>query len=350
MDVRNQVRSWKKLASGGLRRPTLVFSVAILALAALSTHGTLDDFAGERLRETTIESFAIYGVARALNATISVIQSIRTGGSAGVVVAQGSVGVDIGEALDPLNDAIERFSTVMTWALGSLLLQGVVLAFVSSSVFKWLFALIALVAFATLMIVWRRLSAGTPGIDPLNRSCGAAVKIFVVAAIVRFIVPIFVIVSYLAGQALLQPEIDRRSEELSAISEEVSGDDEQILDQLAIEESEVAELDAQDPATDDGTSMLDLARAAAAGILPDLSMPDFTSMIPNFVDRAVNLVEYSTRLLVLIAVKNIILPLVFLAIALKVLKPATMGLLAMGARIERDLKAIKGETKKIGTR
>ena len=200
--------------------PLLVFSVAILVLAALSTHGTLDDFAGERLTETTIESFAIYGVARALNATISVVQSTEVDA---VVVS-----TNVGEALDPANDAIERFSTVMTWALGSLLLQGVVLAFVSSSVFKWLFALIALVTLASLMIVWRRQSAGAPPIDLLNRFCGAAVKVFVVASIARFVVPVFVIVSYLAGQALLQPEIDRRSEEFSAISEEVSGDDQQI--------------------------------------------------------------------------------------------------------------------------
>ena len=48
--------------------------------------------------------------------------------------------------------------------------------------------------------------------------------------------------------------------------------------------------------------------------------------------------------------KNIILPLVFLAIALKVIKPATVRLLAMGATIEEDIKIIKGETKKIGNR
>ena len=85
-------------------------------------------------------------------------------------------------------------------------------------------------------------------------------------------------------------------------------------------------------------------------ILPDIRirMPDF-SILPALLDRAAHLAEYLTRLLVLIAVKNILLPLVFLALALKVIRPFTARLLAMTSAIDRDLKDIKQTAKEIGS-
>ena len=339
MNTREQFKALTKFSSRGYRNRTLIFAVLILALTALSIHGALDNFADDQLSGTTVESFAAYGVARALNATISVFQSAEIG-----VPMLGTVVV--GEVLDPFNDAIERFSTLMMWALGSLLLQGVVLAFVSSNVFKWAFALIAFVTLSTIIVVWRRRVAGAPSIVVLDRFCGAAVRVFALAAVVRFIVPVFVIVSYIAGQALLQPEIDRQSSELSAISEEVTGNDQQVLDQPAINENGLGSQNEQDPATEDQRSFLERARDAAGQMLPDISMPD-VSNLSVLLERAVNLAEYLTRLMVLFAVKNIILPLIFLALALKVAKPVAARLMAMTAAIDRDLKSIKGKARKI---
>ena len=157
--------------------------------------------------------------------------------------------VHFGELLDPINDATERLSSVMVWAIGSLLLQGIVLAFVSSTVVKWLFAAIAVGTIATLTFVLRRRSTGNPGLDLLHKFFEATVRIFILAAIVRFIVPAFVLASYLAGQALLQPEIDRNSGELSAISEEVSVVDQQILAIVEAGASGAEDQDEQNPAT-----------------------------------------------------------------------------------------------------
>ena len=343
MVVRKPMRAVTRFASGGRRYPTLAFVIAILALTALSTHGTLDDFAGERLNETTVESLVVYGVVRAIDSTITVLMSVEVG----PVVAS----IEPGQALNPVAESIDRFSTIMTWAIGSLLLQGVLLAFVSSTLFKWLFAAIAAVTFTALIIAWLRRSSGAPSIDWLNQICGSTVKIFILATIVRFIVPVFVLLSYLAGQALLQPEIDSRSAGLSAIGEEISGNEQQILDQLEIDETAITDLNGQSSQAGENAEGSIFDRIP--DILPDLSipdfdLPDFSSMIPNLLERAANLVEYMTRLLVLFVVKNIVLPLVFLAIALKVIKPVTMRLLAMTAAIDRDLNEIKGEMKQIG--
>lgn len=66
----------------------------------------------ERLEANLTRAAALFGTARALNAVISVLQSTEVTG--GVVVAQGTVSP--GQALDPLNDLVERFSSVMLTA------------------------------------------------------------------------------------------------------------------------------------------------------------------------------------------------------------------------------------------
>jgi len=146
----------------------------------------------------------------------------------------------------------------------------------------------------------------------------------------------------------LQPEIDRQSGELSAISEEISIDGQQVLDELAVEENGQENQEGEIQAAEEQGSLLDRARATADRILPDIRMPDF-SILPALLDRAAQLAEYLTRLLVLIAVKNILLPLVFLALALKVTRPVATRLLAMTSAIDRDLKDIKQTAKEIGS-
>ncbi len=338
----------------GYRLPA--FLVVVLALSVISTHGTLDELADERLGQTTAESFGLYLLARGINAAVSVFQSAEVNAVVG--------SLSVGEALDPVNDAVERFSSIMVLAIGSLLLQEVVLAFVSSAGFRWVFALLGVVTLSTLAVLWRRRAMGVPGVGPVDRFCRAAVKIFVVAAVVRFIVPVFVLVSHFAALALLQPEIDRQSGELSIVSEEISVDDQQILDQLAVEdgrgnpqgqlnqegqEDQESQDDQQTelPAQEEQRSLLDRFRAVADRVIPDVRMPDF-SILPTLLDRAAQLAEYLTRLLVLIAVKNLILPLVFLALALKVTKPLTMRLLALTSTIDRDIRDIREIRQEIG--
>ena len=68
--------------------------------------------------------------AKIINAGVSVLQSAEVG----PVVA--SINPD--EILDPLNDAVERLSGILVWAIGSLFLQQIVLEVAAGPVFKWL--------------------------------------------------------------------------------------------------------------------------------------------------------------------------------------------------------------------
>ena len=128
----------------------IIFAAFAFALLALSSHGALDDFAHEQVANTTTESIGIYAAARLINASISVLQTSQ-------VNVPLLASIQIGELLDPINDAVERLSSAMIWAIGSLFLQRIVLEITSSPVFKWTFFAFGLaMIFALLLFSWER--------------------------------------------------------------------------------------------------------------------------------------------------------------------------------------------------
>ncbi|MCX2982816.1 hypothetical protein EYC98_18290 [Halieaceae bacterium IMCC14734] len=71
---------------------------------------------------------AIYATSRGINALVSVLQ--------GTTIDFPMVNIALGEVLDPVNDLIERFSGVVTLALGALILQKIMLQVVSATAFN----------------------------------------------------------------------------------------------------------------------------------------------------------------------------------------------------------------------
>lgn len=100
----------------------------------------LDDAAQDYLSDAISDNLVVYATARTINALISVIQSIEVSVSLGAGVA-----VNLGEALDPINDLIERFSGFILYGLAGLGLQQLVLT-ASSSIFIKAVLTLALVA------------------------------------------------------------------------------------------------------------------------------------------------------------------------------------------------------------
>ena len=199
----------------------LVLSIVVLALSVLSFHGSLDNFASERVVETTRESVGIYAVSRTINAGVSVLQTSQ-------VKVPLLASLQLGEVLDPINDGIERLSTTVVWAIGSLFVQRIVLEVASSMVFKWIFlgsgltALLAMLSLGSTRL--RDVTCRNSGISTvtLNAFCRGLVRIFIVAAVLRFIVPVFVGASFLVSETLLQSELDSNRDELTLMSREVS--------------------------------------------------------------------------------------------------------------------------------
>ena len=102
-----------------------------MLLIGLSWLGNIDKHADKYTHESIIQAGTAYAAARGINAVVSVFQESTIG-----ISFIGSTTVAVGELLDPINDLIERFSSVMVVALGSLVLQKILLVIVAHEFFN----------------------------------------------------------------------------------------------------------------------------------------------------------------------------------------------------------------------
>ena len=117
-----------------------VVGVVLIGSLMLTWIPNLDLAAQNYLANALSDNLVVYASARAINALISVIQSIEVSLSLGAGVA-----VNLGEVLDPLNDLIERFSGFVLYGLAGLGLQQLALV-ASSSLFTKILLSLFLVA------------------------------------------------------------------------------------------------------------------------------------------------------------------------------------------------------------
>ena len=201
------------------RYRAIFFSAVAVALAILSFHGALDDLAFSKLAELKKTSIALLVVSKGINAIVSVLQSFELG----AIISS----VQIGQVLDPIDDAAERLSAALMWAIGSLFLQEILLKIVSGWMLKWGFLVITALTAGTLLLTQsdriRAAIVATFGVShiALAQFQGFLIKTFVIATIFRFIVPTFAVASFLVSQALVAPEIEKERQELADSTEVV---------------------------------------------------------------------------------------------------------------------------------
>lgn len=359
-----------------LRYRTLVFAAFALVLAIVSALGVLDEFGQDFVAATTAESIGILLVSMGFDAGVSALQNVPV----------------VGAGLDPINDAVERLSTVIVWAVGSLVLQRTALEVVSSAAFQWGFVAVCVVAVPLLLWLERRRSR-SPAAPGVNRYRGWLVRLLVAAAMVRFFVPLFLAASATVSNVVLQPEIDEHRANLAALSAEIFGGEAAIPDEQPIadeqangagaagrqnaataddEDSPAASGDARDaqappgnadaaepapgsadaeeptPADDESflgglLGGLSEAQDAALELFSGVNLPELPDdILPELPDleavRAIagEVMELLSRLLVVIAIKNIALPLVFLWIAVKAAVPLAGWLIRLGTPDRRE--------------
>ena len=366
------MQDWTDDPSVGNRPPyrTLVFAAFALVLAIVSALGVLDEFGQDFVAATTAESIGILLVSMGFDAGVSALQNVPV----------------LGAGLDPINDAVERLSTVIVWAIGSLVLQRTALELVSSAAFQWGFVAVCVVAVPLLLWLERRRS-GSPSTPGVDRYRSWLVRILVAAAMVRFFVPVFLAASATVSNVVLQPEIDEHRTNLAALSAEIFGSDEAIPDEQANgdgvagqqdavaaddEDPPAASGDAQDaqalpgnadaaesaPGSADATEPapaedesflggflggLSEAQDAALELFSGVNLPELPDdLLPELPDLeavqaiAGEVMELLSRLLVVIAIKNIALPLVFLWIAVKAAAPLAAWLIGLGTLDHRE--------------
>ena len=158
--------------------------ILIMALLIVSWWGAVDNLAAYVNGESIKDAAIIYGVARSINGVISLIQSAEISAIVGSVRP--------GELLDPMNDLIERFSSVMAWSLSSLVLQKVLLSVFSSYSFKVIFTICC-----ALMLVLKWLPLSTHFV-------ARAWSLFLIVASLRFSIAIVCALTAAVDQGFIQ--------------------------------------------------------------------------------------------------------------------------------------------------
>src|SRR5690606_17158379 len=86
-------------------------AIAAVVIVILSWLGVLDSISDDYLNSSLVQATAAFASARALNAVISMLQ--------GTEVSLLVLSLSVGELLDPLDDLVEQYSTLMKYAIAS---------------------------------------------------------------------------------------------------------------------------------------------------------------------------------------------------------------------------------------
>ena len=276
------------MADSPSRRSKILATILCVAPVALALTGALDMLSRDVADAALARSLVTFAIARTLDSAISVVQGTE------VAVEPGGVGVNFapGQALDPINDLVERFSAAMLVATSSLALQGVLLDMAS----WWAANLVLVLAAAlALLAIWRPSWLG-----PLGTR--AAVRALSIVVFVRFAVPVFVLASNLVFQTFLAADQQAASDALTVTGTEV---------EALAEVSEAA-------ATPAGERSL--TERVEDFIDDSLQALDARERMRRLAESVSGAVEHMVHLIVIFALQSIILPLVFLWLFAEALK------------------------------
>ncbi len=264
----------------------LAVTVSVLLLAVLALLGTVDETGKHYADEAFKRALVTFAVARTLNGVISVAQGTE------VAVEPAGVGVNftVGQILDPVNDLVERFSAVMLVATTSLGMQNILLKI---SAWWGISAFLALAAVFYLVTLW---SAS----EKLRRFSTTAVRIFLVAAFMRFAVAALIIGSNLVFNTFLAAEQAAATQALETTTSEVQAISVQAESAPAADQTLMERLG----------SILD----------ESLDSMNVKERLENFKDRMSNASEHIINLIVIFILQTILLPLFFVWLIVEALK------------------------------
>jgi hypothetical protein len=195
----------------------------------LSFSESFDVKSSEQLDAAFKRSLVTFALARGLNGLVSVVQGTE------VSLTPAGVGVNfaVGEIVDPVNDMVERFSWVMLMSSVSLGAQEMMLHLGKTPLFKTVFALTALFF---LLLYWKpKFRAG--------KWYGWSMKALLLLAVLRFSVPLLVMINTFVYEQVLAEKYQRSSD----VVFETSGELEAILDEVHSDQQRTKEKAAETP-------------------------------------------------------------------------------------------------------
>jgi hypothetical protein len=294
----------------------LLQSILILVIAGLALSGFADRVSGDYAEQALTRALTTYAIARTLNGVISVAQGTE------IAVEPAGVGVTMtpGQILDPVNDLIERFSSVMLVAASSIGLQLLLLEILSSIVMT-----LAVLAGLT---VW----FGAIWSEPVRKSKYTApiLRLAAVVLFARFVVPVVIIGSNLIFDAFLVEKHDQAAIELQGTTREVQ----ELSDEYRESNEQEAAPEQADPiaessGADSGnrpdmegiaTRMTNAIREWYDDLAESLEDTSVSARINNLRNSAANVTSHIVDLIVVFVLQTILVPLLFLWLFMEAIK------------------------------
>lgn len=277
-------------------RGRLFASLIIAVTVALAASGVVDDTSRDIAERSLTRALVTFAAARTLNGVISAAQGTE------VALEPGGVGVilSIGEALDPINDLVERFSSVMLVAASSLGLQNILLV-----MSRWwgMSAALGVMALATLVFLWWPSVRG-------GRTAAIATQMFLMLLFLRFVIPLLIIGTDIVTEAFLAEELEQSRAALEATTSEIE---------------DLSEAEEPPPVGD--RSMLDRLGALIGDSLASINASQRLEQLKN---AASNAAEHIINLIVIFVMQTILLPLALFWVLLEIAK-GWVGRIARGS-------------------
>lgn len=258
--------------------------MVLLALVLLVAVTGVADRASQAHADTLFQrALLTFGTARALDAVISAAQGTE------IALSPAGMGVTLsaGELLDPLNDLVEQFATIVLLAATSLGMQAIALRI---SAWWGITALLVVAAGVWTWLQWH--PARRPEVARMAR------RALVIVLALRFAVPAVTLASYWVFDVFLAPEQEAALEVLETTREEVGA-----LAEVGTE---------QPPEAPDDRSWTQRLRDWV-GSAPGTA--DIQARLETFRDRVADGVEHMIRLIVIFVLQTLVMPLFLLWVA-----------------------------------
>lgn len=259
-------------------RARVLWTLATLVVALVAMTGWVDNVGDDYAERAFGRALVTFAAARTLNGVISVAQGTE------VALEPAGVGVifSLGQILDPINDLVERFSTVMLVATSSLGLQNVLL-----DITGWWGTSAALLAAGALLLV----TLWWPGRDT-SKAAGIAIRILLVTVFLRFAVPALIIATNLVFDTFLAAEQTAAVQALEATSAEIESANEGLT-----------------PPPDSDDSIVD---RFGNWLDQSLDALDVEARMEALGERVSKATEHIINLIVIFVLQTVIMPLLFL--------------------------------------
>ncbi len=277
-----------------------LLGLLVLALLLSAYTRVLDHPASSYADAALKRALVAYTVARSLNGVISVAQETE------IALQPAGVGVTLtpGQLLDPVNDLVERFSVVM---LASTVSIGVQQMLLSMSNWWGITALVTLAALAAALALLRPAFVSDVGRSYLLRFA-------LLAALVRFGVPILLLATSAVSGVFLQPEQEAATEALRQSSAEIQSITQEV-------EAQAAEA----PEAQSSGASASLVQRLQQFVGDKLPSADVQGRIEATREKLSSAVSHIINLIVTFTLETILLPLFVMWVLIR----ATRGLLRL---------------------